>query len=301
MKRIIVTTPSFCKYTKEPLEKLEKLDFKIINDYGLKNLLSMSAIEKNDVYAIIVGLEKINIEVMESLPNLKLILKHGAGVDNIDLIAAKEKEIKVFNVPGANREAVADAALALMLNLSRMICLADRSVREGKWERFYGIELGSKVLTIIGFGAIGKSVAKRALGFGMKVLAYDVYPSDMDGVEMVDFEYAIQNADYISLHAPLIESTYHIINEDTIRKMKKSVYLINTARGGLVDEDALINALIEKRISGAAIDVHENEPVVNPKFFSLDNVIVTPHLAGFTKEAANKISFACTDYIINNM
>jgi D-3-phosphoglycerate dehydrogenase / 2-oxoglutarate reductase len=301
MTNIIVTTPSFCKYVKEPITLLNENKIGIIYDYGLEEFKEFKDKEKDSIKAIIVGLEKINEAVLEHLPNVKVIVKHGAGIDNIDLELAKKKNINVYNVPGANRESVADAAIALMLNLSRMICLADKSVRAGKWERFYGVELGGKTLSIIGFGAIGKSVAKRAIGFGMKVLAYDIYPSDMDGVEIVDLDYAIENGDYISLHTPLLDSTYHLINKERIRKMKSNLYLINTARGGLIDEEALIEALANKRIAGAAIDVHENEPIVNPGFFNFDNVIVTPHLAGFTQEATNKISYVCADYIIRDL
>lgn len=301
MTNVLVTTPSFCKYVKEPITRLKENQIGIIYDYGLKEFKDFEDKVKYSIKAIIVGLEKIDEAVLEYLPNLKVIAKHGAGIDNIDLELAKEKNINVYNVPGANREAVADAAIALMLNVARMICLADKSVREGKWERFYGVELGGKTLSIIGFGAIGKSVAKRAIGFGMRVLAYDVCPSDMNGVELVDLDYAIENGDYISLHTPLLPSTYHLINKERIRKMKSNAYLINTARGGLIDEEALIEALINKRIAGAAIDVHESEPIVNPKFFDLNNVIVTPHLAGLTQEAVNKISVACTDYIIKDL
>jgi len=301
MINIIVTTPSFCKYVKEPIKLLDENQIGIIYDYGLKEFKNFEDKKKDSIKAIIVGLEKINETVLEHLPSVKVIVKHGAGIDNIDLELAKEKSINVYNVPGANRESVADITMALMLNVSRMICLADKSVRAGKWERFYGVELEGKTLSIIGFGAIGKSVAKRAIGFGMKVLAYDIYPSDMDGVELVDLDYAIENGDYISLHTPLLASTYHLINKEKIRKMKRNVYLINAARGGLIDEEALIDALINKRIAGAAIDVYENEPIVNPKFFDLDNVILTPHIAGFTQEATNRISYTCANYIIKDL
>ncbi len=301
MTNIIVTTPSFCKYVKEPGARLNENQIGIIYDYGLKEFEGFEYEKKESIEAIIVGLEKIDKAVLDHLPNVKVIVKHGAGIDNIDLELAKQKSINVYNVPGANRESVADAAFALMLNISRMVCLADKSVREGKWIRYYGVELGGKTLSIIGFGAIGKSVARRAMGFGMKILAYDVYPSEMEGVELVDLDYAIENGDYISLHTPLLDSTYHMINSEKIGKMKSNAFVINTARGGLIDEEALIEALKNKKIAGAAIDVHENEPNVNPGFFDLDNVVVTPHLAGFTQEAANKISYACADYIIKDL
>lgn len=301
MRNIIVTTPSFCKYIKEPVLRLKENGFEIINDYGLKEYKNYSEEKRNSIEAIIVGLEKIDNKVLDLLPDTKAVLKHGAGIDNIDLKITQERNIKVFNVPGANSIAVADTALALMLNVSRMICLSDKSVREGKWERFYGVELHGKTLSIIGFGAIGKEVARRAKGFGMNVLAYDVIKTDFEGVEFVGLNEAVSRGDYISLHTPINESTYHMIDGDKISKMKETAFIINTARGGIIDEDALIEALESKRIAGAAIDAYENEPEVNPRFFKLDNVLLTSHLGGFTKEATNRISIACTEFILTEL
>ncbi|MDF2520003.1 MAG: Glyoxylate reductase [Clostridia bacterium] len=298
MRKLIAATISYCKYTDEPVTKLKEKGIEIIKDYGLKELKNMSEETRKSVEAIVVGLEKVTPEVMDLLPNLKVIAKHGAGTDNIDSAEAAKRNIKVFNVPGANSTAVADLAMALMLDASRMVCIADKSVRSGKWERFYGVELADKTLSILGFGAIGKAVAKRALGFGMQVIVYDVVKSDFEGVEFVSLDEAIKRADYLTLHMPLIDSTKHVINEKTISTMKENAFIINAARGGLIDENALLDALEDKKIAGAGLDVFETEANVNPRFFALDNVVLTPHIAGFSEEAINRISIRCTEYIL---
>ena len=298
MRGLLATTVSFCKYTAEPITKLEQNGFEIIKDYGLKDLKDFSEEKRQSIEAIVVGLEKIDSGVMDLLPNLKIIAKHGAGMDNIDLAAAKQRNIQTCNFPGANSNAVADLTLGLMLDASRMISRADSSVRSGKWEKFYGTELTGKTLSIIGFGAIGKAVAKRAMGFGMNILAYDVEKTSFDGVQFVELEDAIKRGDFITLHVPLIESTRNMINKQKIALMKKTTFIVNAARGGLIDENALIEALENHAIAGAALDVFEHEMNIDPKFFTLDNIVLTPHIAGFSEEAINTISTRCTEKIL---
>ena len=298
MRGILATTVSFCKYTAEPIAILEQNGFEIIRDYGLKGFKDFSEEKRRSIEAIVVGLEKIDAAMMDLLPNLKIIAKHGAGMDNIDMAAAKQRNIQTCNFPGANSNAVADITLGLMLDVSRMITRADRSVRSGKWERFYGTELTGKTLSIIGFGAIGQAVAKRAMGFGMNILAYDVEQTSFDGVQFVKFEEAIVRGDYITLHVPLLESTRNMINKQTIALMKKTAFIINAARGGLIDETALIAALENHTIAGAALDVFENEHNIDPKYFTLENIVLTPHIAGFSEEAINTISIGCTAKIL---
>jgi len=298
LKGLLATTISFCKFTAEPITKLEQNGFEIIRDYGLKGLKDFSEEKRESIEAVVVGLEKIDSGIMDLLPNLKIIAKHGAGMDNIDLEAAKQRNIQTCNFPGANSNAVADITIGLMLDASRMISRADRSIRSGKWEKFYGTELTGKTLSIIGFGAIGKAVAKRAMGFGMNILVYDVEKTIFDGVQFVEFEEAIIKADFITLHVPLIESTRNLINRQTIALMKRTAYIVNAARGGLIDENSLIEALETHTIAGAALDVFEHEMNINPKFFTLENIVLTPHIAGFSEEAINIISTRCTEKIL---
>ena len=298
MRGILATTVSFCKYTAEPIAILEQNGFEIIRDYGLKDFKDFSQEKRHSIEAIVVGLEKIDASMMDLLPNLKIIAKHGAGMDNIDLAAAKQRNIQTCNFPGANSNAVADITLGLMLDVSRMITRADRSVRSGKWERFYGTELTGKTLSIIGFGAIGQAVAKRAMGFGMNILAYDVEKTSFDGVQFVKLEEAIAKGDFITLHVPLLESTRNMISKQTIALMKKTAFIINAARGGLIDEAALIEALENHTIAGAALDVFEHEVNIDPKYFTLENIVLTPHIAGFSEEAINTISIGCTEKIL---
>lgn len=301
MRLILSGTPSFCKYIKSPLKELEDNGFEVIYDLGLKKFTTYSVDTLKDIEVIIVGLEKIDKAVLDVLCNTKMVIKHGAGVDNIDLAITEQRDIKVYNVPGANSNAVGDVAMALMLNISRKITIADRSLREGKWERFEGVELGGKTLSIIGFGAIGKAVAKRAMGFDMNILAYDVATMNFEGVTFVDLEEALRRGDYISLHAPLLDATKLMINAETIDMMKETAFVVNTARGGLIHEDDLLDALEAGRIAGAAIDVFENEPHINPRYLKLENVLLTPHLSGFSEEALNTISLACTAYILKEL
>ena len=298
MRGLIATTVSFCKYTNEPIKQLEQHGFEIIKDYGLKGLKELSEEKRQIVEAIVVGLEKIDADVMDMFPNLKIIAKHGAGMDNIDMEAAKQRKLQTCNFPGANSNAVADMALGLMIDAARMISRADRCVRSGKWERFYGTELTGKTLSIIGFGAIGRAVAQRAMGFGMNVIVYDVVKTDFEGVEYVELEEAIQKGDFITLHLPLIASTKNIINQRMISLMKKNAIIINTARGGLIDDNALIEALENNAIFGAALDVFEQEPNVDPRFLKLDNIVLTSHIAGFSEEAINTLSIKCAEKII---
>jgi D-3-phosphoglycerate dehydrogenase len=198
--------------------------------------------------------------------------------------------IKVTNTPGVNADAVADLTLGLMLSIARKIPQYDASVKAGKWGRYVGFGLNGKTLGIVGMGAIGKKVAKRALGFDMNILAYDPFFDDefaqKNGIVKASIEEILQNSDFVTLHMPVTNETKNLINEESLKKMKKTAYLINAARGPLIDENALYNALNNNQIAGAALDVFETEPLYESPLFALDNIVVQPHLGGHTVEAS---------------
>lgn len=239
---------------------------------------------------------KVNAKVLQAAKNLKLVGRAGIGVDNVDIPAATEMGVIVMNTPDANATTTAELAIAHMMSLSRHLPMADKSVREGKWERskLMGSEIAQKTLGIVGFGTIGRLVSQRAAGLRMKVIAFDPFVApeiyaDL-GVESVSLDDLISRSDYVTLHCPLIEKTKNIIGAAQFEKMKNSAILINCARGGLIDEAALYEALKNKQIAGAALDVFENEPPKDSPLFELDNIVFTPHLGASTNEAQLAVS-----------
>ncbi len=235
-------------------------------------------------------------KLLQAAKNLKLIGRAGIGVDNVDIPAATEMGVIVMNTPDANATTTAELAIAHMMSLSRHLTAADKSVREGKWERakLMGTEIAQKTLGIVGFGTIGRLVSQRAAGLKMKVIAFDPFVApeiyaDL-GVESVNLDDLISRSDYITLHCPLIEKTKNIIGAEQLEKMKNSAMLINCARGGLIDEAALYDALKTKQIAGAALDVFDIEPPKDSPLLELDNIVFTPHLGASTNEAQLAVS-----------
>ena len=236
---------------------------------------------------------------LERCPKLKIICKHGAGLDNIHLDKARELGIAVCNVPSTNSNAVADLAFGLILAVARNIVSTNRWVREGKWQTAIGVDVCGKTLGLMGFGAIARNVARRASGFGMKVLAYDPYVKELPEefrsyVALCAKEEVITGCDFLSLHLPLTDETRGMISAPQLTSMRQGAYVINTARGGIVSEKDLYDALISGHIAGAAMDVSEVEPMPadNP-LLTLDNVIVTPHIGMYSREAIGAVSLIC--------
>ena len=234
---------------------------------------------------------EVTKEIIEAASKLKVIGRAGVGLDNVDVEAASKQGIIVMNAPGGNTISTAEHTMSMILALSRNIPQADNSVKQDRWERkkFMGVELYGKRLGIIGLGRIGSEVAKRALSFGMKLCAYDPYLSEEKAkrleIELLDLKELLKQADYISIHTPLTDDTRHLLSDKEFKMMKKGVRIINCARGGIVDEKALANALKEGKVDGAALDVFEVEPPKDNPLLKFDNVIVTPHLGASTEEA----------------
>jgi D-3-phosphoglycerate dehydrogenase len=251
---------------------------------------------------------KVTAKILEQARALKVIGRAGIGVDNVDIPAATARGIIVMNTPFGNSITTAEHAISLMLALARQIPEADASTRAGKWEKnkFMGVEMFGKTLGVIGCGNIGSIVADRALGLKMKVLAYDPFLSadraaDL-GVEKVALDELLKRADFITLHTPLTDKTRNIISADAIKTMKKGVRIVNCARGGLVDEAALYEALKNGHVAGAAFDVFVTEPATENPLFNLQNVVCTPHLGASTSEAqenvALQIAEQMSDYLL---
>ena len=253
---------------------------------------------------IIRSATKVTAEVIERAENLKAIGRAGIGVDNIDIEAATKRGILVANAPESNTVAAAEHTLGLMLAAARHIPAADTSLRGGEWKRssFKGVEISGKTLGLVGLGHVGAIVARGAIGMGMKVLAYDPYVSE-DRMRAMNVERAektdevFENADFVSLHVPRTPQTMGLVNEETLGKMKSTAYLINVARGGIVDETAIYNALKEKVIAGAALDVFVEEPNTESPIFTLPNVVVTPHLGASTAEAQDRAGITAAEQV----
>ncbi|MEJ2375408.1 MAG: phosphoglycerate dehydrogenase [Pseudolabrys sp.] len=239
---------------------------------------------------------KVTPKILDQAKHLKVIGRAGIGVDNIDMIAATAKGIIVMNTPFGNSITTAEHAISLMLALARQIPEADASTRAGKWEknRFMGVEIFGKTLGVIGCGNIGSIVADRGLGLKMKVIAFDPFLSHERafdiGVEKVELDELFKRADFITLHTPLTDKTRNIIDGAALKKMKKGVRIVNCARGGLVDEAAMVEALTSGHVAGAAFDVFTKEPATENPLFALPNVVCTPHLGAATSEAQENVA-----------
>jgi D-3-phosphoglycerate dehydrogenase len=256
------------------------------------------------VDGFIAGLDYITADVINSAPeSLKAISRYGAGVDRVDLDAAKAKGITVTNTPGTNAVAVCELAFAHMLCLARAIPRLDGAVKKGEWPRNNGTELRDKTLGVVGFGAIGKNLATRAKAFGMNVIAYDPYFdaafAAKYGVEQRSLDDVISGADFISLHVPLMKETKHMIDKSAISRMKDGAFIINTARGGLVDEAAAAEAIKSGKLGGIGLDAYEVEPVTDSPLLGLDNVVMTPHTGAHTNEAIAGMGIMAVENLIN--
>ena len=302
-EEIVVTTTSFAKYDRTPLTLLDEKGFHLIlNPYG-RRLNKNELVElSKDAVGIIAGTEQIDASVLESLPKLKVISRCGIGIDNIDLDATKRRGIKVLSTPDAPTIAVAELTVGLILNLLRKINHMDTLMKNWKWEKVMGSLLFGKKVGIIGFGRIGKKVSELLAPFDCEVRYYDIRTED-EGQRTeakgfrTDFESLLKISDIVSIHVSLKE---RIIGENEIRIMKKGAWLVNASRGGVVDENALYEALKEGYLAGAALDVFEDEPYTGP-LRKLDNVILTPHIGSYALEARVKMERQAVENLLKGL
>lgn len=255
--------------------------------------------------AIIAGGESWNENVLRTLSNtVKIVARYGAGFDKVDLVAAAKLGIAVTNTPGKMNEAVAEMALLLMMSAARRLCQFDRRIRNGEWWTTYlGTDLYGKTVGLIGFGNIAQRLARLLSGFSCNIIAYDEYFNENAAktlsVKYSSFEDLVRSSDFISLHVPLTEKTKGMINEKAFSMMKSSAYIINTSRGAVIVEEDLIKALKSNRISGAGLDVYEQEPIPqNNPLKEMDNVVLMPHMAAATFESVKNAGFCAADNII---
>jgi D-3-phosphoglycerate dehydrogenase len=276
--------------------------------YDIKSGLPPEELKKTipEYDAIVVRSEtKLKAEIIEAADRLKVIGRAGIGLDNVDLAAATKKGIVVMNTPQENAIAAAEHTIALMLSISRRIPQATSSMKGGKWEKkkYMGVELYNKTLGIIGIGVIGTIVADRARGLKMKVIAYDPYLSkeaaEKKGVDLVSFDEVLARSDFISVHTPLTDETRNLIDKNVLKKMKDGVILINCARGGIINEKDLYDAIKEGKVAGAALDVFEKEPAIGNPLLELEEVISTPHLGASTAEAQENVAIAIAHQIVD--
>ncbi|MDP3449597.1 MAG: phosphoglycerate dehydrogenase, partial [Anaerolineaceae bacterium] len=244
----------------------------------------------------IAGLDVIDADALKTADKLKVIARYGVGFDNVDLEAAKSKNIVVTNTPGANSVSVAELALGLILALARQIPEAVDAVHQGKWPRYSGVSLEGKTIGILGLGAIGKQLARRLAGFDCKILAFDPYADKQfalnNQITLADMDQVIGASDFVSLHLPLLPETRGIVDENFLNKMKKGSYLVNTSRGEAINEDALLKSLQSGHLKGAALDAFIVEPPdPNHPLLALPNVIATPHLGAQTDGATSNMGW----------
>lgn len=276
-----------------PLQEEKNIDVVVNTTMSEEELLD--EIGKYDAL-LVRSQTEVTREVIERGKRLQVIARAGVGVDNIDLEAATERGIVVVNAPDGNINSAAEHTMAMLMSLTRKIPQAFNSLKNKQWDRnaYVGIELKGKTLGVIGLGRIGAEVAYRAKGQRMKIIAYDPFLTDKKaenmGITAATFEEVIKAADFITIHTPLLKETKHMINEAAFNLMKDDVQIINCARGGIIDEDALYNAIKNKQVAGAAIDVFEEEPVTNNKLLELEEVIATPHLGANTIEAQENVA-----------
>ena len=303
--KVLISSRSFGKIDSGAIDILKNSGLEpVLNPHGKKlneeEILGLL----DDAVGIIAGTEKITEKIISHNDNLKVISRYGVGLDNIDLKTAKQKGVLVYNTPETPSVAVAELTLSLILNLLKKIGKVDRQIRDNIWKPEICNLLSGKTIGIIGLGRIGKQLVHFLKPFNTKIIAFEIKPDEKfvseNEIELVSLNDLIKNSDIITIHVPLTEETKYIISEKELKMMKENAVLINTARGGLVDEQSLYNVLKEKRIAGAAVDVFENEPETG-RLKELDNIILTPHIGTYTLETRRHMEIEAAENLINGL
>lgn len=304
--KVLVTPRSFGKNNPALFDQLTAKGLTVVrNDTG-GILTEQQMCEKiSGCAGLILGIDPVNQRVLDQAKELKAIAKYGVGTDNIDLEACQRLGINVSRTVGANSNAVADYAFALMLACARRVNLIDRRCRQKDWGKITSIDLYGKTLGIVGLGCVGKCVAKRAQGFSMRVLAYDIYQDETyakaNNICYTDLDTLIAESDVISLHAALTPENHQMISKERLCAMKKTAILVNTARGDLVDEAALLWALTEGEIYAAGLDVFVQEPPTDPRWYTLDNLVMGSHCASSTAGATDTMGQIAVDNLLRDL
>ena len=301
---VLVTSRSFASHDPRPVRLLEEHGFAVERiAAGEKSVEEQVRERLPHAVGVVAGLEPYPRDLLEQCKKLKVISRYGVGYDKVDVQAARELGVAVTITPGANEDSVADLAYALMLSACRNVAYSDRSLRAGEERRPMGLEMWRKTIGVVGTGRIGKGVVRRAKGFEMKVLCYDVYPDEAfareQGAEYVPLDALLKDADFVSLHTPLTEGTRNLIGARELALMKPTAVLVNTARGGIVDEDALYAALKSRTIAAAGLDAMVYEPPVESPLLTLDNFTATSHFGATTYDAVHKMSMMAARNLID--
>jgi D-3-phosphoglycerate dehydrogenase len=300
--RVLISAPAFGRVAGSALQDLRDAGCEVVSNPG--GTLTPEALLPlvGDVDAMIAGMEPVTARVLDAAPRLKIVARRGVGYDTVDVAAATARGILVTITAGTLTDAVADHTMALLLAVARRIPELDRLVKSGGWDRIPAVDVSGKTLGLIGLGAIGRAVARRAAGFSIRVLAYDVAPDPAAaaaiGVTLCDLDRLLAESDFVSLHVPLGPATRGLINEAALRRMRPTAYLINTSRGPIIDETALLAALREKRLAGAGLDVFVHEPLKDRMLAELPNVVATPHVASHTNETLMRMERSCVDAVL---
>jgi D-3-phosphoglycerate dehydrogenase len=303
--KLLIEARPFCVCNQAPMKKLKDNGFDIsdMRGSGIENKDFLKALKSAD--AVLCGNElQIDEQFFQLAPNVKIVAKMGVGVNNIDIPAATKQGVLICDTPGVNQQSVADHTFALILSVARFIVPSDQSLRDKRWEhtKILCHEVWNKTLGLIGLGAIGQNVALRAKGFQMKVVAFDPFwPTDFakeHGIVRVSIEKLLKESDIVSLHIPLTPETLGIIDKKALNLMKSNAILINTSRGGIINESDLFDALKNKVIAGAGLDVFEEEPPVDSPLLDLNNIVMTPHTAAFTYDAIREMNNSVVKQLI---
>ena len=304
-KKVLVTATNYSTYCAAAKALLEENGAQVIeNPNGRPMTREELLAVVGDIDGVVVGVDTWNEEIFAHAPKLRAMARFGVGIDNIDLAAAKAHGIQVTNAKGMNSNPVAELTVGLILSTLRNVPAFNASVREGKWDRFMGRDLAGMTIGLLGFGDIAQRVAKKLSGFDVSICAYDLYPNLEKAkelsVEMVSMEEVLRRADVVCMHLPSLPSTHRIMNERTFGMMKDGSYFINTARGALVDETALAQALRSGKLKAAAVDVFEQEPVRrdNP-LLALPNLFATPHTAAETYDTYHNVGLATARQLLD--
>lgn len=298
-RRVVATARAFCAEDGPHQDLLRDAGLELVlaagaAPWGAAELAALAV----DADALLLGLDRCDASVFAAAPRLRVVARFGAGVDTVDLDAAARHGVTVTNTPGANTVAVAELTLGLVLSLARDLPAAIATARGGGWRRGRGWELAGKTLGLVGLGRIGTAVATRAAAFGMRVIAHDPFAPAVAGVERVDLEALWPAADVVSLHVGLDEGTRHLVDAAALARMRPHAVLVNTSRGGLVDEAALDRALRRGELAGAAADAFDREPPLGSPLLELPNFLPTPHLGAATREAAQRMGEAAARNVL---
>lgn len=307
MKKILITPRSFAKYNRiELIDNLQRHGIEPVFNPTGSILTEDQMIEYlQNMDGLIVGVDPVNERVLRHTPSLRTIAKYGVGIDNIDCAYAKKHGISVTRTINANSNAVADFTMTLLMMVARRSVEIDVGCHHNDWSKKEALDIYGKKIGVLGLGAIGKGVVKRARGFNMDVYGYDIQKDKEfikeNNVTFTDIHTIIKECDFISLHLPLLDSTKHILNKKNLVNAKENLIIVNTARGGLIDEEELYELLLEKKVYGLGLDVFEHEPPQDSKLLTLPNVVVGSHTAASTQGAISMMSKMAVENIIKEL